>query len=114
MLEKTLKRLRRKTRIRAKISWTRSRPRLAVYRSNLFISVQLIDDESWKTLASASDQKMKKEWTKTDMATKVGVEIWKKVNDLKINEIVFDRGWFAYHGRVKALAEAIRTTWVKF
>ena len=114
MLEKTLKRLRRKNRIRAKISWTSSRPRLAVYRSNLFISVQLIDDLTWKTLASASDQKMKKDWTKTNMATKVGEDIWNKIKDLKITEIVFDRGWFAYHGRVKALAESVRTTWIKF
>lgn len=114
MLEKTLKRLRRKNRIRAKISWTSSRPRLSVYRSNVFISAQLIDDDAWKTLATSSDIKMKKEWTKTEMAKVVWDEMAKKISDLKIKEIVFDRGWFAYHGRVKALAEALRAGWVKF
>lgn len=114
MLEKIRKRLRRKNRIRAKISGTNSRPRLAVFRSNTLISVQLINDENGKTLASASDIKMKKEWTKTEMATKVWEEIWKKIKELKIKEIVFDRWGFAYHGRVKALAEAVRSNWIKF
>ena len=88
MLAKTLKRLRRKNRIRAKISGTSEKPRLSVFRSNSFISVQLIDDTKWITLASASD--------------------------LKIEGIVFDRGWFIYHWRVKALAEALREGGIKF
>ena len=106
MLAKTLKRLRRKNRIRAKISGTSSRPRLSVFRSNSFISVQLIDDTKWITLASASDQKLEKKGTKTDMA--------KKIKDLKIERIVCDRGWFIYHWRVKALAEALREGGIKF
>lgn len=114
MLEKTLKRVRRKNRIRAKISWTSSRPRLSIFRSNLFITAQLIDDIERKTLATSSDIKMKKEWTKTEMSVKVWEDMAKKINDLKIEEIVFDRGWFAYHGRVKALAEALRANWIKF
>lgn len=114
MLIKALKRLRRKIRIRAKVNGTATRPRLSVFRSNLFISVQLIDDVTGKTLASASNQKMKKQWTKVEMAVKVWEDIAKKINDLKITEIVFDRWGFAYHGRVKALAEAIRATWIKF
>ena len=71
MLLKALRRLRRKNRIRAKISGTETRPRISVFRSNLFISVQLIDDLTGKSLASASDQKLKKEGTKIEMAVKV-------------------------------------------
>ena len=114
MLAKTLKRIRRKNRIRAKISGNAKRPRLSVFRSNLFISIQLVDDEAWITLASVSDQKMKKEWTKTQMAKKVGETMGNKMKDLKITELVFDRWGFAYHGRVKALADALRTSWIKF
>ena len=114
MLQKTLKRLRRKNRIRAKISWTASRPRLAVYRSNKNIYAQLIDDTTGNTLTSFSDLKLDKSWTKTEMATKVGEEIGQKILDLKITEILFDRGWFAYHGRVKALAEGMRAKGLKF
>lgn len=114
MLLKTLKRFRRKNRIRAKISWTSQRPRLAIFRSNTHISAQLIDDVAWKTLAAASDLKMKKSGTKTQMASKVGEEMAKKVLDLKVKEIVFDRWGFAYNGRVKALAESLRTGGLKF
>ena len=114
MLQKTLKRLRRKNRIRAKISWTSVKPRLAVFRSNTNIYAQLIDDVAWKTLTSFSDLKLEKSGTKTDMAKKVWEQMAKKVLDLKISEIVFDRWWFVYHGRVKALAEALRAWGLKF
>ena len=112
MLAKALNRLRRKNKIRSKINGTALRPRLAVYRSNTNIYAQLIDDITGKTLCSSSDLKMKKDWTKTDMAKKVGEDMAKKVSELKLASIVFDRGWFAYHGRVKALAEALRENWV--
>ena len=114
MLQKTLKRLRRKNRIRAKISWTASIPRLAVYRSNSNIYAQLIDDTANKTLTSFSDLKLDKKGTKTEMAIKVWEDMAKKVLDLKITKIVFDRGWFAYHGRVKALADSLRANWLEF
>lgn len=114
MLEKSKKRLVRKNRVRAKISGTAQRPRLSVYRSNSNIFVQLIDDEAGKTLAASSDLKMKKEGTKTDMAKKVGADIAKKISDLKIKSIVFDRNGFLYHGRVKALAEAVREASIQF
>jgi len=71
MLQKTLKRLRRKNRIRAKISGTATRPRLAVFRSNTSIYAQLIDDVAGKTLTSFSDLKIEEKGTKTEMATKV-------------------------------------------
>ena len=114
MLKKVLNRLKRKNRIRAKISWTASIPRLSIYRSNSNIYAQIIDDTTGTTLASASDLKLKKEWTKTDMAKKVWVDIAKNASTKKITNVVFDRGWFAYHGRVKALADAAREAWLQF
>ncbi|MDD3145281.1 MAG: 50S ribosomal protein L18 [Candidatus Gracilibacteria bacterium] len=114
MLQKTLKRLSRKNRIRSKISGTTARPRLSVFRSNLYISVQLIDDTAGKTLASSSDLRIKKEGTKTEMAKAVGLAMAKKVLDLNITDVVFDRGGFAYHGRVQALADALREGGLKF
>lgn len=113
MLAKFAKRLQRKERIRAKVSWTSSKPRLSVYRSNSNIYAQLIDDVSWKTLCAASDLKVE-QWTKTEKAVKVGEEIASKAKSLNITEIVFDRGWFGYHGRVKALADSARSAWLKF
>lgn len=113
MLAKFAKRLQRKERIRAKISWSSSRPRLSVYRSNSNVYAQLIDDVSWKTLCASSDLKIEN-WTKTDRAIKVWEDLATKAKSLNITEIVFDRGWFAYHGRVKALADAARSAWLKF
>lgn len=113
MLAKFAKRLQRKERIRSKITWTSSRPRLSVYRSNSNIYAQLIDDVSWKTLCAMSDLKIEK-WTKSEKASKVWEELATKAKTLNITEIVFDRGWFAYHGRVKALADGARSAWLKF
>lgn len=114
MLQKTLNRVRRHARVRAIISGTAKRPRLAIFRSNSNIYAQIIDDVSWKTLAATSDLKMKKEWTKTDMSKKVWTEIAKLASSLKITEVVFDRWGFSYHGRVEALASAAREAWLKF
>lgn len=113
MLAKFAKRLQRKERIRAKISWSSSRPRLSIYRSNSNIYAQLIDDVSGKTLCAASDLKLEN-GTKTERATKVGEDLAEKAKTLNVTEIVFDRGWFAYHGRVKALADAARSAGLKF
>lgn len=113
MLLKALLRLRRKNRVRAKISGTSLRPRLSVFRSNTHIYAQLIDDVTGKTLCSASDLKIK-EGTKTELATVVGNDIASKMKTLKIEKILFDRNGFKYHGRVKALAEAVRTAWIEF
>lgn len=114
MLEKVLKRLRKKAKIRAKITWTSVRPRLSVFRSNSNIYAQIIDDVSWKTICNSSDLKMQKEWTKVDMAKKVWEDIAKKAISLNLGNIVFDRGGFVYHWRVKALAEWAREAWLKF
>ncbi len=113
MLAKFVKRLQRKDRVRAKISGTASRPRLSVYRSNSNIYAQLIDDISGKTLCASSDLKIDN-GTKSQRAQKVGEELANKAKSLNITEIVFDRGWFAYHGRVKALADAARSAGLKF
>ena len=113
MLKKQLNRISRHNRVRSKIEGTAKRPRLAVFRSNTHISAQLIDDVTGKTLAACSDLKAKKA-TKTEMAKQVWEEIAKKAKELKIKTIVFDRGGFAYHGRVKALADAAREWGLKF
>jgi len=113
MLQKQLTRLARQKRVRAKVSGNATRPRLNVFRSNLNIYAQLIDDASGKTLASVSDLK-ETSGTKQEKAKKVGAEIAQKAKTLKIKEVVFDRGGFLYHGRVKALAEAAREAGLTF
>lgn len=113
MLKKFVARATRHNRIRAKITGTALRPRLCVYRSNTNIYTQLIDDVAAKTICSASDLKIKS-WTKVEKATTVWQEVAQKAIDLGIKEIVFDRGGFTYIGRVKALAEAARSKWLKF
>lgn len=114
MLQKQLNRLRRKARVRSQISGTAMRPRLSIFKSTSHISAQLIDDAAWITLGSSSDLKISKKATKTELAVQVWAEIAKIGKTLKIEEIVFDRGWFAYHGRVKALADAAREWGLKF
>lgn len=114
MLDKNIRRLRRKARVRARIEGTSNRPRLSVFRSNANIYAQIIDDTEGKTLVASSDLKMAKSWTKTDMAAKVGEEIAKKALENNIKTVVFDKNGFQYHGRVKALAEAARKAGLEF
>jgi large subunit ribosomal protein L18 len=113
MLEKVLKRKIRHARVRAKISWDAKKPRLCIFRSNVQIYAQLIDDQNGKTLCATSDLKIKK-WAKIEKAIKVWEEIGKKALDLWIKKCVFDRWGFMYTGRVKALAEAARKSWLVF
>lgn len=113
MLKKTIQRQRRKNRIRAKVSGTAERPRLVVYRSLNGIQAQLIDDVAGKTLAAASDIKVKT-GTKMERAKAIGTEIAQKGLEKKIQTCVFDRNGYQYHGRVKALAEAAREAGLKF
>jgi len=114
MLEKIKKRLRRHKRIRAKISWTAARPRLSVFRSNKSIYAQIIDDTTWRTLCSWNDLKMDKSMTKTQRAEKVWYDVAKKALEMNISNVVFDRWWFSYHWRVKALADSARKAWLNF
>ena len=113
MLQKQANRLRRKARVRSQISGTAKCPRLSIFRSATHIYAQLIDDSTGKTLAATSDLKIGK-GTKVEKAKEVGAEIAKKAKDLKLTEIVFDRGGFYYHGRVKALADGAREWGLKF
>ncbi len=105
---------RRHARLRAGLSGTAVRPRLAVFRSLAHIEAQLIDDVAGKTLAVVSDRLLKSKGTKTEQATAVGTAIAAKAKELKITAIVFDRGGFQYHGRIKALAEAARSGGLTF
>ncbi len=105
------RRLRRHKRKRAKISGTKERPRLSVFRSNVHIYCQLIDDEEGKTLFAANDFELKeneKSKTKKEKAFLVGKLIAQKAQKAGIKKVVFDTGGFKYHGRVKALAEGAR------
>lgn len=124
---------RRHRRIRGKISGTSKRPRLCVFRSSKHIYAQLIDDEKNKILAISNDMKMKKKGAKVAKKVKVvkgtkeiersrklalgfevGKLIAKKAKDLNIEEVVFDRGGYKYHGRVKSLADGARAGGLKF
>ncbi len=117
-LSKRERRLRIKKRIRKRISGTAEIPRMSVFRSNKHIYVQLIDDISEKTIVAASsadkglieNDKAKK----SEIAAIVGKKIAEKAKDKNISQIVFDRGGYLYHGRVKALADAARKEGLKF
>ena len=102
----------RHERVRTKIVGTKEVPRVCVYRSNTNIYAQIIDDENGVTLASASSMKMK--GNNTEVATKVGEAIAKEAKKVKITKVVFDRGGYLYHGRVKALADAARENGLEF
>ena len=104
----------RKRRVRSTVSGTAARPRLSVYVSNLHVSAQLIDDDSSKTLATATTVGAKAKGTMTEKASLVGQEIAKKATSAKIKRVVFDRNGHIYHGRVKALAEAARQNGLEF
>jgi large subunit ribosomal protein L18 len=106
---------RRHRRIRGKVSGTAERPRLAVFRSNAGIQAQLIDDENAVTLAAASWLNLKKfKGTKTDQASEVGKLLAANAKQAGVEAVVFDRGGYLYHGRVKALAEGAREGGLKF
>lgn len=106
----------RHRKVRAKIYGTEKRPRLCVFKSNKHIYAQVINDEKGFTLVSASDLEIKdsKKDKKIDLAQKVGELIAKKAKDKKIQTVVFDRGGFRYHGRVKTLADEARKQGLQF
>ena len=108
-LTKLQARRRRHRRIRGKVQGTAERPRLAVFRSNRGIVAQLVDDTSGKTMASATWQQLKSfKGDKKAQAAEVGKLLAQTANQAQIGAVVFDRGGYLYHGRVKALAEAAR------
>lgn len=114
-VDRNKERVRRHARVRTKVSGTIERPRLCVFRSNANISVQVIDDSKGTTLVSASSVDMKLEnGGNIDAAKAVGAEIAARAKKAKIKKVVFDRGGYIYHGRVKALAEAAREAGLEF
>jgi len=117
-LSKTVRRKNIKMRIRKKISGTKERPRMSVFRSNKQIYVQLIDDLSGETITSASSKNKeiaeKKGMTKSEQAKLVGKLIAEKSLEKGVKTVVFDRGGYLYHGRIKLLAESAREGGLKF
>lgn len=114
-IDKNEVRLRKHQRVRAKISGTSECPRLCVFRSNKNIEVQVIDDTKGITLVSSSSEQLKlANGSNIEAANKVGADIAKKCLAKKIENVVFDRGGYIYHGRVKAVAEAAREGGLKF
>ena len=109
--QKQARKIRRRIRVRGKISGTKECPRVSVFRSSKHIVVQLIDDERGATLAYVTDVRKKgKKGTKTEIAKSIGEEIAKVATSLGVKSVVFDRGGLRYHGRVKAVAEGVRAS----
>lgn len=108
MNNKVLRRTTIHFRIRNKISGTAQRPRLCVYRSNAGIYAQLIDDLAGQTIAAASSKEIKATGSKSEIAKQVGTLVASKAKAKGIENVVFDRGGFLYHGRVKSLADGAR------
>jgi large subunit ribosomal protein L18 len=108
-------RLRRHRRVRSKVVGTAARPRLAVYRSNRGIAAQVIDDAAGRTLAAASSQdKTLAKATRGESPAAVGKLVAERAKDAGVATVVFDRGGYLYHGRVKALADAARENGLEF
>ena len=108
-------RLRRHRRVRRKVAGTAERPRLAVYRSNRGISAQLIDDVAGRTVAAASSQdKSLAKKARAETPAAVGKLVAERAGKAGITSVVFDRGGYLYHGRVKALAEGVREGGLNF
>ncbi|MBU6227815.1 MAG: 50S ribosomal protein L18 [Acidobacteria bacterium] len=111
-------RLRRHRRVRKKVHGTAARPRLAVYRSNRHLSAQVIDDDSGRTLVSASsleaDFRKQQAGGNVAAATAIGSLVAERAKQAGITTVVFDRGGFLYHGRIAAIAEAARAAGLEF
>ncbi len=112
-------RLRRHARVRKKVRGTQQRPRLSVYRSLAHIYAQVIDDDAGRTLVAASDlepetRRQTNGKRKTEVAALVGELLARRAVERGISQVVFDRGGYKYHGRVKALAAAVREGGLKF
>jgi large subunit ribosomal protein L18 len=101
-------RLKRHARVRRRVVGTAERPRLAVFRSNKHIYAQIIDDAAGRTVASAGSVALPGDGDKKAAARRVGTEVAKLAKAAGVNSVVFDRGGYQYHGRIKALADAAR------
>ncbi len=109
-------RVRRHRRVRKKMLGTNQRPRLAVFRSNKYIYAQVIDDNQGHTLAAASSQEEAVTGSNltTETAAEVGTLVATRAKEAGVTSVVFDRGGYPYHGRVKALADAARAAGLEF
>ena len=114
MNQKIKRRIRIKAHIRTRVAGTAERPRLSVFRSNAQIYAQVIDDRKGVTLASASSLSIKDKITKTEKAAQVGKVIAVAAKEAGVEQVVFDRNGYLYHGRVKQLADAAREAGLKF
>ena len=116
MIDKTRRQLKRKAHIRKKISGTPERPRMTVFRSNLHMYVQVIDDTCGKTLVSAStvEADLRNLRNNCEDALKLGEVLGKRILDANIESVVFDRNGYLYHGIVKSIADGARKAGVKF
>lgn len=117
MVTKALRREKIRFRVRKKISGTTGRPRLSVFRSNTDIYVQLIDDTTGVTVASASSRDKDiaaQKGTKVEKSKLVGAAIARKAGELGLQDVTFDRSGYLYHGRVKAVADGAREGGLKF
>ena len=113
MKNKDKKTKKRKQRVRLKIKSVTSLPRLSVFRSNRYIYAQIID-KTGRVLSAANSLGLKNKLDKSEQAAKVGQEVAQKAQTAKIRQVVFDRGAYRYHGRVKALVEGARKAGLKF
>jgi large subunit ribosomal protein L18 len=113
-MNKNISRKKRARRVRAKIKGTEVRPRLCVSKSLKYIYAQVIEDEKGKILASFDSRKIKNSKNDMETAHKIGKEIAILAKAKKINEVVFDRQGYKYHGKIKALAEGAREGGLKF
>lgn len=104
----------RHRRVRKNVRGIADRPRLAVFRSSNHIYAQVIDDDRGHTLAAAGSLELKLEDVKTEVAKAVGTEVAKRALAAGVTKVVFDRGGYKYHGRVKALADAARSEGLSF
>jgi large subunit ribosomal protein L18 len=113
VMEKRVQREKRRQRLRRRIYGTAERPRLSVYRSNVHIYAQLVDDDEGNTLAAADSREVGDAENRTEAARKVGELVAQRAKDADLEEVVFDRGGNKYHGRVAALAEGARSGGLK-
>lgn len=107
-------RIKRHLRVRKKITGTSKLPRLSVYRSNKSMYVQAIDDVKGVTIVGLKDSTLKLKGTKVERAKELGLAFGKELSEKKIKKVVFDRGGYRYHGRVKSFADAVRETGIVF
>jgi large subunit ribosomal protein L18 len=115
VLTKPQRRLKRRRRVRAKVHGSGERPRISVFRSNRGIFAQLIDDDDGRTLAAVSwTEPELKGLKRADQATRAGALLAERAKTAGIEQVVFDRGGYKYHGRVKALADGAREAGLRF